>query len=123
MSASLVLVVDDDWMNREVMQSFFEHAGYQVIVATNGNQALQLAHTHHPALAMIDVRMSDLSGYEVCHLLKSDTQTQNVKVVLITALERKEDRVYAQEARADDFVSKSLEWPAIVERVGLLLTH
>lgn len=117
----LILIADDDWMNREVMQSFFEHSGYGVIVAQDGAEAVRLAQEHKPDLALLDVRMRGMDGYEVCAELKGDAATQSIVVVVITALERDKDRERAAEVHADDFVQKSMDWTTIMTRIEKLL--
>jgi CheY-like chemotaxis protein len=119
--ARVILVADDDWMNREVMQTFLESAGYHVIPAISGSQALQLTYARRPDLVMLDVRMNGLDGYEVCEHLKSDESLHSLKVVLVTAMEREEDMARAAAVHADDFLPKSLDWMTIMARVGQLL--
>lgn len=119
----LILIADDDWMNREVMQSFFEHAGLEVVIAKDGSEALELAHARQPRLALLDVRMRGVDGYAVCAQLKADEATRQMIVVLITALERDHDRERAVQVGADDFVPKSMDWTAILERIEGLLAR
>ncbi len=117
----LILIADDDWMSREVLQSFLENAGYRVIAASNGVEALNLARERSPLLAVVDVRMNDISGYQVCATLKQDGTTGSMKVMLITALLREQERNHAAQAGADDLISKSFDWNLILARVCKLL--
>jgi CheY-like chemotaxis protein len=117
----LILIADDDWMSREVLQSFLESAGYRVIAASNGSDALNLARERQPMLAVVDVRMNDLSGYEVCKTIKQDGATGAMKVMLITALLREQERNSAAKAGADDVISKSFDWNVILAHVCKLL--
>ncbi len=117
----LILIADDDWMNREVLQSFLENAGYPVIIASSGVEALNLARERMPMLAVVDVRMADLSGYDVCVALKQDATTGKIKVVLITALLREQERNRAAQVGADDVVSKTLDWNTILAHICKLL--
>jgi CheY-like chemotaxis protein len=119
----LILIADDDWMNREVMQSFFEHAGLEVVIASDGSEAVELAQARQPRLALLDVRMRGVDGYAVCAQLKADEATRHIIVVLITALERDHDRERAAQVGADDFVPKSMDWTAILERIEGLLAR
>lgn len=115
------MIADDDWMSREVLQAFLEGAGYPVIAATSGVEALNLARERQPMLAVVDVRMKDMSGYDVCIALKQDGTTEAIKIVLITGLLREQEKNRAAQAGADDVVSKSLDWNAILARVCKLL--
>src|SRR5262245_8429355 len=62
----VIMVVDDDWMNRELLQTHLERAGYDVVTANNGQKALEIVMSRPPDLVLLDVRMHGLDGYEVC---------------------------------------------------------
>lgn len=117
----LILVVDDDWMNREVMEAHLQAADYDVIVAHSGENALEMAFERPPDLILLDVRMQGLSGYEVCQRLKSNHATRYVPVVIVSALESDEDRLRAIRSGADDFVSKPYSSLVLLTRVKSLL--
>lgn len=117
----MILVADDDWMNREVMEAMFEMAGYRVVSAHSGAQAVRMAQELQPLLALVDVRMPDADGYGVCAQIKSDARTEHIKVMLITALERDGDRDRAHSVNADAFVLKTLDWGAILAEVKQLI--
>ena len=70
---TIILVVDDDWMNRELLQTHLERAGYIVVTANNGQKALEAVSSRPPDLVLLDVRMHGLNGYEVCSRLGSAT--------------------------------------------------
>ena len=68
-----ILVVDDEWMNRELMQAVLESAGYRVLLAAGSADALELAHAEKPNLVIMDVRLRyPTEGYDLCRKLKSD---------------------------------------------------
>ena len=117
----LILIADDDWMSREIMQSFLENSGYPVLLAASGAEALSLARERLPTLAVVDLRMNDLSGFEVCAALKGEPATAAIKVALISALLRDQERTQAAAVGADDVISKTLDWNAILARVCRLL--
>ena len=118
---ALVLVVDDDWMNREVMEAHLTGAGYEVLVAHNGDKALELAFATPPDLVLLDVRMQGISGYDVCRRLKAHDATKYTPVVMVTALESEEDKLAAIRAGADDFISKPFTALMMLTRVKSLL--
>lgn len=118
----VILMVDDDWMNREVFQLFLERAGYRVLAADSGAAALALAQTERPDLAFIDVRLGDLDGFAVCAQLKADETTCHIPVVLVTAMEIEAERVRALQAGADDFLSKTMGWSDMIARIARLLS-
>src|SRR5690606_16285855 len=102
----LIMVVDDDWMNREVIEAHLLGAGYDVAVAHSGEQALDVALQRTPDLVLLDVRMQGLSGYDVCQRLKALDAMRSVPVVMVTALESDEDKLKAINAGADDVIIK-----------------
>ncbi len=116
-----ILLVDDDWMNVEVIEAFLMMAGYNVSTAHNGTTALEKAHQVHPDLILLDVRMPDMMGFEVCERLKSDPETRSSLVVMVTALELKEDHQQALDAGADGFITKPFKPVALLEKIKALL--
>lgn len=117
----LVLVVDDDWMSREVMEVQLQLAGYEVMSAHNGERALQLAVDRPPDLVLLDVRMEGITGYEVCAQLKRYEFTRFTPVIMVTALESDEDKLRAINMGADDFISKPFTSLMLLTRVKNLL--
>jgi class 3 adenylate cyclase len=116
-----ILVVDDDWMSREVIEAYLKHAGYQVKTAHSGEKALEIALDQPPNLVLLDVRMPGMDGYEVCRRLKEDERTRFTAVVVVTALEDDQDKLAAIEAGADDFVTKPFNSLLMLTRVRSLL--
>lgn len=116
-----ILVIDDDWMNREVIEAYLQTKNYRVSAAHNGKTGLEIAQNDPPDLVMLDVMLPDMSGYEVCSQIKQDQVTQFVPVVMVTALESDDDRLKAIEAGADDFVTKPFNSILMLTRVKSLL--
>jgi adenylate cyclase len=117
----MILVVDDDWMNRDVLEGYLVAAGYRVTLAHSGEKALEIALAAPPDLVMLDIRMTGIDGYEVCRRLKSDERTRFVPVIIVTALEADEDKLPAIEAGADDFLTKPFNSLLMLTRVRSLL--
>lgn len=117
----LILVVDDDWMNREVMEAHLQAADYQVMVAHSGEVALKMAFERPPDLVLLDVRLQGMNGYEVCERLKSHEATRYAPVVIVSALEKDEDRIKAIRSGADDFLTKPYTSLLMLTRVKSLL--
>ncbi|MBZ0301931.1 MAG: response regulator [Anaerolineae bacterium] len=117
----LILVVDDDWMNREVIEAHLHTAGYDVAVAHSGEQALESAGQTPPDLILLDVRLQGLSGYAVCQQLKVRAATHSTPVMMISALEGDPEQRRAIEAGADDFITKPFSALVLLTRVRNLL--
>ncbi|MBN1966426.1 MAG: response regulator [Anaerolineae bacterium] len=112
-----ILIVDDDWMNREIVEAHLVAAGYRVATAASGEQALELVLSDLPDLVLLDVRLPGMEGYEVCRRLKSESHTRHVPVVMITALDTEADRRQALEAGADDTLIKPISSHTLLARI------
>jgi putative two-component system response regulator len=104
-----VLVVDDELLNRELLEDLLVPLGCQVTSVENGQKALDQVAENPPDLILLDVMMPGLDGFEVARRLKADEATTGIPVVMVTALKAVEDRVKALEAVANDFVSKPVD--------------
>ncbi len=119
--AGRVLVVDDMEGNVSLVRSVRERDGYRVSTATSGREALDTVAGHHPDLILLDVMMPGLDGFEVCRLLKTDTATRLLPVVLVTALRNTNDKIRGIDAGADDFITKPFNPHELRARVRSLI--
>jgi CheY-like chemotaxis protein len=120
-SKKVILVADDDAMNREIMEAFLSAENYEVALANNGTSAIQKASAIQPDLIILDVKMPDMTGYEVCKRLKRDTATRNIAIMMVTGFDGKEDREKALQAGATVFFPRPFEGEALITQVGKLL--
>ena len=116
-----ILVVDDIATNRLVLQAKLSSAYFEVLLAENGEQALELAARELPDIVLLDVQMPGIDGYEVCTRLKQDVRTAHIPVVMITAANEQCERVRGFEAGADDFLNKPINDMTLFTRVRNLL--
>ncbi|MGA9192803.1 MAG: adenylate/guanylate cyclase domain-containing protein [Anaerolineales bacterium] len=116
-----VLIVDDDWLNRDLLKAYLTASGCEVVTAADGKEALERALDSPPDLTLADVQMPNMDGLELCRLLKSTRATRFVPVVIVTALDSEEEKLKAIEAGADDFVSKPYNAVVLLTRVRSLL--
>jgi PAS domain S-box-containing protein len=116
-----ILVVDDSVLSAQLVQTHLERAGYRVMIAHDGQQALDQVKADPPDLIILDIMMPKLDGFAVCEQLKSDSNTWFIPIVLLTALNEPRDRVRGLEAGADDFLSKPFNKEELVARVRSLL--
>src|SRR5216684_2958318 len=112
-----VLVVDDSAANRELIEACLADVECRVRLAGDGPSALAAIESSAPDLVLLDVQMPGMDGYTVCKRIKANPALRLVPVVMITALDRSEDRVMALESGADDFMSKPVERLELVARV------
>ena len=116
-----VLVVDDVATNRLLLRAKLSSAYYDVVVAENGTQALEMARSEQPDMVMLDVMMPDMDGFAVCAALKAAEATAHIPVIMVTALDTPEERIRGLEAGADDFLSKPFNDLALFARVRNLM--
>ena len=116
-----VLVVDDDWLNRDVVVTYFSHMGADVSSAPDGFKALELAAADPPDLIMMDMQMPRMDGIEATRYLKSNEGTRFTPIIICTAMESDEERIRALDAGADDFITKPYSSLLLMTRARGLL--
>jgi DNA-binding response OmpR family regulator len=118
---SVVLVADDDPDILELVAFRLERAGYEVVQATDGEQALQLATELNPDLAVLDVTMPKLTGYDVTRRIRADDATRQMRVILLTARVQEADVALGFASGADDYLKKPFSPEDLRARVEALL--
>jgi two-component system cell cycle response regulator len=115
-----ILVVDDVEANVRLLEAKLTAEYYDVIRAFDGHTALAIAAAEQPDIILLDVMMPGLDGFEVCRRLKDDPATRHIPVVLVTALDGRQDRVGGLDAGADEFLTKPVEDIFLFARVRAL---
>ena len=115
-----ILVVDDIEANVRLLEAKLNVEYYDVSVAYDGPGALEAAASRHPDIILLDVMMPGMDGFEVCRRLKADPNTRHIPVVLVTALDGRQDRLTGLKAGADDFLTKPIDDVALFARVRSL---
>lgn len=118
----VILVADDDEDILTLVAVRLELAGYDVIKARSGDEALRMAVEHSPDLAVIDVMMPGLNGFEVTRELRRREETMETPVILLTALAQESDVARGLAAGADDYVKKPFDAADLRARVRRLLS-
>jgi DNA-binding response OmpR family regulator len=116
-----VLVADDDEDIRALVVFRLERAGYAVVAARDGEEALQLALERSPDLAILDVMMPKLTGIEVTERLRANDATSRLPVILLTARVQEADVARGFEAGADDYIKKPFSPQELSSRVQAIL--
>jgi two-component system, sensor histidine kinase and response regulator len=120
-ASSLILVVDDDQSIRLMLRRVMQQEGYKVIEADNGEEGLNLYHTTHPDLILMDAMMPVMDGFETCARLQALPGGNRTPVLMITSLDDNESVDLAFKAGAIDFITKPIHWAVLRQRVARLL--
>ena len=120
-SSSRVLIADDIQQNRELLEAYLADEGYEIIMASDGQQTMQLVEQQQPDLILLDIMMPRMSGYEVCSQIKADPAKRSIPVLVVTALNEAGDIEKAVNAGCDDFLTKPVNRLELRTRVRSLL--
>ena len=117
--ADKILVADDEKEIRSLLDDFLKVEGYEVVLAADGEQALELAETEDPQAIILDIKMPKMDGNEVCKRLKENEQTRFIPVIIITGFG--DNKLDALDKGADDFVNKPFDMVELSIRVKSVL--
>lgn len=112
-----ILIVDDTADNLRLLSQILTEQGYQVRAVTSGARALASVKVSLPDLILLDIRMPEMDGYEVCELLNSDTRTKDIPIIFISALNEIEDKVKAFTVGGLDYITKPFQYEEVLARV------
>lgn len=118
-----ILIAEDERDIRELITFTLEFGGFQVIAATNGQEAIELARQHRPDLIILDVRMPKMTGYEACRILKSQEETRAIPVVFLSAKGQEAEIRQGMEAGADAYILKPFAPDELIQQVQSLLNR
>jgi adenylate cyclase len=118
---SKILIVDDEPFNVDYLQQELADLGYETISASDGHEALERVTSDAPDLILLDVMMPVMDGLTVCRILKQQEETRLIPIVIMTALDRIEDRVAGIKAGADDFLTKPVDDRELIARIETAL--
>jgi DNA-binding response OmpR family regulator len=116
-----ILVVDDEPDAIELIEFNLKQAGFEVLTAADGDEALRKARTSHPSLIVLDVMLPEIDGLDVCKILRRDPSTVSLPIIMVTAKAAELDRVIGLELGADDYVTKPFSPRELVLRIKKLL--
>ena len=116
-----ILLVDDNLQNLELIQAYLEGMPVEISTAVDGVEAIESIESNPPDLVLLDVMMPRMSGFEVCQKLKSNPDTRDIVVIMVTALHDVAHYERAAESGTDDFLSKPVNKLELLTRVRSLL--
>jgi two-component system, OmpR family, alkaline phosphatase synthesis response regulator PhoP len=118
---SKILIADDNLTNVELLEAYLDGIECEMAVAVDGRDTLNKVAEFQPDLILLDIMMPKLSGFEVCKILKSDPQTKQIMILMVTALNELGDIERAVSSGCDDFLSKPVNKLELVKRVENML--
>jgi CheY-like chemotaxis protein len=116
-----ILLVEDNEMNRDMLSRRLRRKGYVVAMALDGQSALEMSQTEAPSLILMDVGLPVLDGWEATRRLKANPATRHIPVIALTAHAMSSDRKKAVEAGCDDYETKPIDLPRLLEKIEALL--
>ena len=120
-TSATILIAEDDRLIRGLFAEILEREGYEVVLAKDGAEAADIFASKQIDLALLDVKMPRLSGFEVCRIIKGHPDTRLTPVVLISGLINANDRIVAIECGADDYLNKPIRNDELIARIRSLL--
>ncbi len=121
MQNNIILIIEDEAEVSEIIQSTLKREAFQVLTAFDGSTGLEMARTKKPALILLDIMMPGINGLEVCKQLRTQPETKNVPIIMLTAKIDESDIVLGLGAGADDYVTKPFHSKELVARVRAVL--
>lgn len=116
-----ILLVEDNELNRDMLSRRLARQGYQVLQAVDGGEAIARARDSAPDLILMDLSLPVIDGWEATRRLKADEATRRIPVIALTAHAMAGDREQAMAAGCDDFDTKPVELPRLLEKIAALL--
>ncbi|SNY95983.1 response regulator transcription factor [Halomonas sp. hl-4] len=118
-----VLVVDDEPNILISLEFLMQQAGFDVVTAEDGEQAMNCVHQAKPDLILLDISLPGISGFDVLEQLRQDCTTATLPIIMLTAHGREVEREKGMALGADDYITKPFSTQALVEKVNALLTE
>ena len=117
-----ILLVDDEPAVLMVARKRLEVAGFEVVVASDGQDGMEKARAEHPDLIILDLMLPKLNGYEVCTMLKQDLRYKHIPIIIFSAKTQEKDQQMAKECGADAYVPKPYKPDVLLGHITTLLT-
>ncbi len=121
MAKTRILIMEDDDDTQGMVRFLLEYRGYDVLVAKNGKNGLEIARSEKPDLILLDLAMPEMDGLSVAHKLKGDPDTKEIPVIAVTAYTMSSDRRMAMNAGCDGFIAKPMNVPDFIAEVEKFL--
>ena len=121
MSKKHILIIEDEKDIAELLEYNLGVGGYYTCVANNGETGLKVARKQNPDLILLDLMLPGIQGLDVCQIIKTDEDTENIPIVMLTALGQEENIVKGLESGADDYITKPFSFKILLARIESVL--
>jgi CheY-like chemotaxis protein len=118
-----ILLVEDNEMNRDMLSRRLLRRGFEVVMAVDGGEAVTMAESEHPDLILMDMSLPVIDGWEATRRVKAAETTAHIPVIALTAHAMSGDREKAISAGCDDYDTKPIEMPRLLEKIDALLVR
>ena len=118
MNKKTILIVDDSKLNIEILSDILKTKLYRIVVAKSGKKALEFAKIKKPDLILLDIMMPEINGFEVCKLLKNNSETADIPIIFISGLDKSKDIVKGFQVGAVDYIVKPFQKEVVLARVN-----
>jgi len=116
-----ILLVEDNELNRDMLSRRLQRQGHQVVLATDGAQGIELGRSEDPDLILLDMSLPVIDGWQAAQHLKTAPETRRIPIIALTAHAMAGDREKALEAGCDDYDTKPIDLPRLLEKINALL--
>ncbi len=117
-----VMIVDDSPTEVHVLQTMLTKNGHEVVIATSGEQGIELAISETPDLILMDVVMPGMNGFQATRQISKNTETASIPVIMVTTKDQETDKVWAMRQGAKDYIVKPVQEKALIEHVNMVLS-
>ncbi len=117
-----ILLVDDNHINLAILESFLSHHGYEITLAYDGQEAVDMARSISPDIILLDIMMPGIDGFTTCEKLKNDPKTKDIPVIFITALSQFDNKIKGFDVGAVDYITKPFHREEVLARINTHLT-
>jgi len=118
-----ILIVEDNELSRDALARRLERRGYRVVLAVDGEQAIELGRTERPDVILMDLGLPRVDGWEATRRLKADPSTRHIPIVVLSAHAMTNDRDKALQAGGDEFDTKPIRFQPLLEKIEALMTR
>ena len=120
-SMAKILLVEDNELNRDMLSRRLERKGFDLVMAKDGNEGIEISNTEMPHLILMDMSLPVLDGWEATKQIKANTKTAHIPIIALTAHAMSGDREKALEAGCDDYDTKPIDLPRLLEKISALI--